>query len=201
MENNINITPPEGEVCFGNTITSCLTLCIIFDNNFKISLHINPVTTLFAKKFGDENILKNETINQFTIIEKITEKITENKSLFRRILDYINVFSRLFRNNFYIKKIILLGSLSYNIYETNSGEKFISDEFAEYPEIAEILEIKKTDIKIEDFLQEKLAKYINRKYKFVLMQGKEIKKKSVYIVKHDGTGIIYNEINEIIDEF
>jgi len=44
IENNLNITEPEGEVCFGNTIDSCLTYCIILEDNTKISIHINPLT-------------------------------------------------------------------------------------------------------------------------------------------------------------
>lgn len=204
VENNINITPPEGEICFGNTITSCLTLCIIFNNNLKISLHINPATTLFAQAFGENDVLKCETINPFTITEKIiefTEKTSDytcrKPSLFRQILNYINTFYQLFRSNFYIKKIILLGASTYKIYKSPPDIEFICDinalQTGNQP----------SQKPIKQFLNEKLEKYINLStpYTYVEKHNTEIKDGSVYIVKADGTGVIYNPDNTIKDTF
>ena len=204
VENNINITLPEGEVCFGNTITSCLTLCIIFNNNLKVSLHINPSTTLFAQAFGDNDVLKCETINPFTITQKImetTEKTSDyacrKPTLFEKLLNFIKTFKLLYRTNIYIKKIILLGASTYNIYKTSSDIEFICDENAK-----DIYGIPLTK-SIQQFLNDNLATYIDstKPYKYIEKQNITIDSGSIYIVKADGTGVIYNSDNNIRETF
>ena len=199
VENNINITPPEGEVCFGNTITSCLTLCIIFNNNLKISLHINPVTTLFAQVFNEDDVLNCETINPFNITSKIMETTAKTSeyacrkpSLFRHVLNFINTFYQLFRDNFYIKKIILLGAYQYNIYQTSSGIDFICDKNA--IQTGNTLTTKS----IQQFLNENLIKYINPSHPYTYVEKYEtIQQGAIYFVKADGVGIIYDTNNNI----
>lgn len=204
VENNINITPPEGEICFGNTITTCLTLCIIFNNNLKVSLHINPATTLFAQAFGENDVLKCETINPFTITQKImetTEKTSDyacrKPSLFKILLNFMKTFKLLYRTNFYIKKIILLGASTYKIYETPSKMEFICDENA--------LQTgnQPSQKSITQFLNENLVTYIDSSnpYTYIEKQNIIIDHGSVYIVKADGTGVIYNPDNSIRETF
>jgi len=204
VENNINITLPEGEVCFGNTITSCLTLCIIFNNNLKVSLHINPSTTLFAQAFGDNDVLKCETINPFTITQKImetTEKTSDyacrKPTLFEKLLNFIKMFKLLYRTNIYIKKIILLGASTYNIYKTSSDIEFICDENAK-----DIYGRPLTK-SIRQFLNDNLATYIDstKSYEYIEKQNITIDGGSIYIVKADGTGVIYNSDNNIRETF
>ena len=204
VENNINITLPLGEICFGNTITSCLTLCIIFNNNLKISLHINPVTTIFAQLDSNNKVLQCETINPFTITEKIvktTEKTSDyacrKPTLFEKLLNFIKTFKLLYRSNIYIKKIILLGASTYNIYNTPSNIEFICDESAVYT--GNTLTTKP----IQQFLNENLVSYIDSSnpYTYIEKQNITIDHGSVYIVKADGTGVIYNPDNSIRETF
>jgi hypothetical protein len=41
-EDNIYLIEPEGEVCFGDTITECIAITLVFEGNWKIAAHINP---------------------------------------------------------------------------------------------------------------------------------------------------------------
>jgi hypothetical protein len=90
VENGIEYVPPEGEISYGDTITTCTTVTIVFENNSKISLHYNPATYL-----ADPN---STPLNIDSMFDKIKEKIRENK---------------LERHP--IKSIFILGSSSYYI--------------------------------------------------------------------------------------
>jgi hypothetical protein len=186
LENNIQITPPSGEVCFGNTITTCLTICIILENNVKISLHINPATTFFDL----ENLLirQYETINPFNLIGKIKEKIEESYSLFGEST---------------IKKIIILGAAAYKIYvrldsQGKFGKKFICDDIVDFMPVNKF---ESTTINVSDFILDSFKKYYVNNPEYIENYNINISDGAVYIVKADGTGIIYNSDNSIRDTF
>lgn len=48
IENGIEYVTPEGEISYGDTITSCTTVTIIFNGNYKIALHYNAATYAFG---------------------------------------------------------------------------------------------------------------------------------------------------------
>jgi hypothetical protein len=90
VENGIEYVPPEGEISYGDTITTCTTVTIVFENNSKIGLHYNPATYLAEQK--------SAPLNLDSMFDKIKEKIRENKL-----------------EGHPIKSIYILGSSSYYI--------------------------------------------------------------------------------------
>jgi hypothetical protein len=180
IENNINITSPNGEVCFGNTITTCLTYCFILNDNTKISVHINPATTVFALIEDNKSVLNNETVNIINSHEKILQKL-------------VNMTSK----DIKIKKIILLGAKEYNVYE-NEDTKIISDEYISF---VDKLKYKLSDITIKDFLFTFFKKYITKDTVYVEKFNIEIDASKIYMIRSDGTGIILDSNNKLIDKF
>jgi len=181
IENNIYVTVPNGEVCFGNTITSCLTYCFILNDNTKISVHINPSTTLFAIMLNEIEVLNNEIINVFNAHDKILQKIVNMHTTTNKI-----------------KKIILLGALKYNIFKTiDTNTRFIGDENFSLNED----KYSKSEITIKEFLFEFFKDYITKDTIYIERFEKVIDKGNIYLVRSDGTGIILGSDNKLIDKF
>jgi hypothetical protein len=70
IENGIEYVTPEGEISYGDTITSCTTVTIIFNENYKIALHYNPATYLFDAS--------SCPLNLNSMFEQINRTIIEN---------------------------------------------------------------------------------------------------------------------------
>jgi hypothetical protein len=191
IENNLDITEPEGEVCFGNTISSCLTFCIILEDNTKISVHINPFANHLAEgdlyPEDDQIILKkNEIINVFNAISEIKKTLlTINKR---------------------IKKVIVLGESKYKVYKNiltlntfitqqNMKEFMIENNFPGKDKYNIV------PINILNFLKTEFNPFYTDTTIFILKQNIEINGGQIYIVKSDGQGIIYNKDDTIIDQF
>ena len=177
VENNLNITLPDGEICFGNSITSCLTICLILNDNTKISAHINPSTNLLA--FENDKIKKNEIVNIFNLCEKILnklEKINQN-----------------------IKKIILLSEGSLYLYKKDDL-KFIGDSYIKIPlESKGYSVIEEGDNPIKDFLLNYFNSFIKDKIKYLEIPGTKINDGAIYIIKYDGKIYIYDKDDNDID--
>lgn len=58
-EDSIKIGTPEQILCYGNAITSCTTISIVLENNWKIGIHMNPASHM---------LLKDQIINPLTAI-------------------------------------------------------------------------------------------------------------------------------------
>ena len=108
IENGIEYVGPEGEISYGDTITSCTTVTIIFNENHKIGLHYNPATYIFE---GDSLA----PLNIDTMFEKINRKIIEN-NLSEVPIKAIYIFgaSRYFQHNSVL--------LNMNTKEVRGGE-------------------------------------------------------------------------------
>jgi len=50
LENTIHFIPPEGEICYGDTIDTCTTVSVILENNSKIGIHLNPMNILAGEE-------------------------------------------------------------------------------------------------------------------------------------------------------
>ena len=69
IENGIEYVTPEGEISYGDTITSCTTVTIIFNGNYKIALHYNAATYAFGGECP---------LNLNNMFEQINTTILEN---------------------------------------------------------------------------------------------------------------------------
>ncbi len=190
IENNIHVTPPLGEVCFGNAITSCLTYCVILDDNTKISVHVNPATTFFAINLNNQNVLQNEIVNVLNAHEKILEILKQQQKI--------------------IRKIIILGQYNYKVYDYN-GIKFIGDEtlsgtnhpvyYHTNPNISEDDEDYYNyfvAIDIPYFLNEVWNGFITPQTEIQVINGIDISNGKVYMVDSEGVGKIFDENNNLI---
>jgi hypothetical protein len=185
IENNIHVTPPEGEVCFGNTITSCLTYCVILADNTKISVHINPLTNADAIIYDSEAVIANETVNMVNVHKKILE-----------ILNLLNIN---------IRKIIILTELNpYVCYLHNKSDvedqtnQFIgtTDIFVENI-ISGYLDEEGYDKPIDKFLNEVWSHHMVPAPEIVIISGKQIDRGSIYMVDATGAGKIFDPQNKI----
>ena len=171
IENNINVTRPIGEVCFCNTITSCLTYCFITTNNYKISIHINPQNHLFC--LTDVDVLSKETVNQTNIFEKVIQELNKIPSET-------------------IRKVIILGQTTYNTFKLRTNDNiYISEESEVYcPNVVkyEMRGYTKND-KFKWIIKNALDGCINDEYQLVLKENIEIEKGSIYFVNALGTGV------------
>jgi hypothetical protein len=182
VENNINVTGPIGEVCFCNTITSCLTYCFITTNNYKISIHINPQSHLFCLIDGNIDALSKETVNQTNIFEKVIQELN-------KIPDET------------IKKVIILGATSYDTFKlTTTDNIYISENDETYcPNVVKYERIGTKYDKFKLIIKNALDGCINDDYHLVLKENIEIKKGSIYFVDAIGTGVTL--IDDVRTEF
>lgn len=146
-----------------------MTICLILDDNTKISAHINPSTNFLALK--NDKIKKNEIVNIFNLVEKILDKLEEIKQN--------------------IKKIILLSESK--LYLFKKDEKiFIGDYYVKNllePEVSN-----DEDDPIKKFLKKSFKKYIVDDIKYLKLENeKNIKDGAIYIIKSDGKVYIYNK--------
>lgn len=169
VENNIYVVEPDGEICFGDTITTCLTYCFILEDNTKISAHINPFTNLSSRGiFGpNQNIIENEVVNVFNVINRVTNLIINGRK---------------------VKKIYLLGAANeYKVYRYQ-GSNYISD-----IDTQEML-INKTEtgISIKDHLIASLNEYLTPDCQIYYSKGFEIKSNGIYFINSAGNPVVYN---------
>lgn len=58
LEDEFQVVRPEQWICYGDTITSCMTFTVVMENNWKIGVHINPLTAIYSpQKYTPLNIL------------------------------------------------------------------------------------------------------------------------------------------------
>ncbi len=187
IENNIHVSPPEGEVCFGNTITSCLTYCVILVDNTKISVHVNPVTTLQAIENNDRDVITHEVVNVINAPEKILLILREIEAQ-RQVKQYI-------------KKIIIFGeSRGYAVY-TYNNINFISDIGMTIANMQFALDEDYMGIEIEDFLKNKFNEFLTEETSIIVKDNKQIHRGSIYMVDAEGIGKIYDSQNNIVETF
>jgi hypothetical protein len=83
IEDSIAFVEPEGEICYGGTITTCTTVTVVFDDKSKIGIHINPQPLLERNIFPGVNPFtpdipnKYHTPNPIITYENLWDKIRE----------------------------------------------------------------------------------------------------------------------------
>jgi len=77
VEDSIAFVEPEGEICYGDTIDTCTTVTVVFDDNSKIGLHINPMP-LYYREY---KININSTPEPVITYENIWNKISELRGI------------------------------------------------------------------------------------------------------------------------
>ena len=197
LENNITVTAPEGEVCFGNTITSCVTFCLIFQNNKKLSVHVNPATNLavYATFMDDtDSIRESEEVTIYNVFDKFLEIIALNN-----LSD--NLANR-------IKKIIILAETDVQLYSdrTDNYLKTISNIDIIVP--TESIEYYSKNYQLETSDKHRMKQFIKRKlFPFVMEDAviqfkiKTVSTGSIYFVKSDGLGVYINSNGTNIENF
>jgi len=81
VEDSIAFVEPEGEICYGGTIDTCTTVTVLFDDNSKIGLHINP-SPLQLREIGENYYSTPEPIITYeNLWDKIRELRRQNNKL------------------------------------------------------------------------------------------------------------------------
>ena len=81
IEDSIAFVEPEGEICYGGTIDTCTTITVIFDDNSKIGLHINPSPLQIREVFQNFNSTPEPIVSYENVWDKIREVRRENEKL------------------------------------------------------------------------------------------------------------------------
>ena len=81
VEDSIAFVEPEGEICYGGTIDTCTTITVIFDDNSKIGLHINPSPLQIREVFQNFNSTPEPIVSYENVWDKIREVRRENEKL------------------------------------------------------------------------------------------------------------------------
>jgi hypothetical protein len=172
VENNIYLIEPDGEVCFGDTITTCLTYCLVLSDNSKIAVHLNPFTNYYARSplLGGphSDILTNEVVNIFNVIDKIKEMIIDGKT---------------------ISKIYISGAMTYEIYNNyeDNNKPFIGDNTA--ADIGYAKNIKS----IKQHLIDELGQLLDSNYEIKIMHNINIANNSIYFVNSIGNAVMQDK--------
>jgi hypothetical protein len=101
VEDSIAFIEPEGEICYGGTIDTCTTVTVIFDDNSKIGLHINPMP-LYLREYQNNSTSTPEPIITY---ENIWDKISELREINNKI-----------RNA--VKAVYIISSPNLKYYDT-----------------------------------------------------------------------------------
>lgn len=67
LEDTLYSIEPEGEICYGDAISSCLTLTIVMENGWKIGAHINSASF----SLEDTGFVPKQTYNPTTLLQAI----------------------------------------------------------------------------------------------------------------------------------
>ena len=92
VEDNIYIIDPEGQVCFGDTIDTCMAITLVYKGNYKIAAHVNAS---YFPHVIDEIFDKNTQVNSHNLlywIKKKTDELADNLGE-RPILEKVLIFS------------------------------------------------------------------------------------------------------------
>lgn len=82
-EDELKIIAPDHWICYGDTITSCITFTVVMENNWKIGAHIQPATELFG---GNP-----QKYTPFNLLTKIQEILASDPN-FSGAIKYIYIF-------------------------------------------------------------------------------------------------------------
>ena len=134
IEDQISVASPHQWICYGDTFTTCTTVTLVMEDNWKIGAHINPFTYLHMEDSQTLNPVTllpvfrtllethpNFTTNKIKKIYLITtrsdlflRKLTKRQGLFRK---QTNVYLRTLNNNTTqerqkeLEKVATLGTL------------------------------------------------------------------------------------------
>ena len=75
VEDSIVFVEPEGEICYGDTITTCTTVTVVFDDNSKIGLHINPMPLYLRENLSNSTTTPEPIITYENIWDKINPSL------------------------------------------------------------------------------------------------------------------------------
>lgn len=183
VENNIYVVEPDGEICFGNTITTCLTYCFILSDSSKIAVHLNPFTNIsqrseMFKNDNSPNVILNETVNIYNVLNLMGRRITGNKKII---------------------KIYVFGASEYKVYYHNNNY-FIGD-VDSVGMIGESMGYAKTDKSIKQHLIDELGQSLSPNCCFKFMQDKEIKQGSIYFINSLGDAVMQDNVGRDISNW
>ena len=169
LENNIEYVEPEGEVCFGNAITSCTTYCFILNDNSKICAHLNLPSNVINKLF---NLLNYD--------------IVDYENIFHKVIDLMGINGKTSNP---IKKIIITTVDPLYIYtNTTTKNKVICTQDIEI--ISQYSEIKKVEgdgglCDLRNFLNVALEGYLLSNYQLVYKENFKTENGHIYLIKED----------------
>jgi len=125
-ENSIELVEPDGEISFSDTISSCTAVTVVFNNNYKIGLHIGLA---FYTKEEDENGLNAfgagtappAIVTLVNMIDKIKELYDPTKEINGENIKSIYIFSNDYDIYSYINesKEYLINELRCITYKCN----------------------------------------------------------------------------------
>lgn len=84
-EDEIKVANPSQILCFGDAFTSCTAIIVVMEDNWKVGLHMNPVT------FAYTNIRQN--VNPSTAIPLLQTEINTNANLREKNIKKIYLIS------------------------------------------------------------------------------------------------------------
>jgi hypothetical protein len=96
VEDSIAFVEPEGEICYGGTITTCTTVTLVFNDKSKIGLHINPQPLLERNIFPGDNPFapdipdKYDTPTPIITYENLWDKIREVRRQNNRLQNFVS---------------------------------------------------------------------------------------------------------------
>lgn len=172
VENNIYLIEPDGEVCFGDTITTCLTYCLVLSDCSKIAVHLNSFISYYANSTmmggPQPDIISNEVVNIYNVIDKIKEKITGSNKI----------------NKFYIS-----GAMNYKVYinHEDNNKLFIGDNSAD--EIGYTPSSKS----IRQHLNDEFKQLLAPRYEIKFMEKIDIQDDSIYFVNSEGNAVMQDK--------
>ncbi len=173
VENNIYLIEPDGEVCFGDTITTCLTYCFILSDRSKIAVHLNPFTNISPRSemFRDNNspnIIQNEVVNIYNVLSLTSQRITGNKKII---------------------KIYIFGASEYKVYSYGQNN-FIGDNDSVGTIGVESMGYTISPKSIKQHLLDELGQLFAPEYEIKFMADKNINLGSIYFVNSDGDAVM-----------
>lgn len=168
VENNIYLIEPDGEVCFGDTITTCLTYCFILSDSSKIAVHLNIYTNISPRSSifmnaNSPNVIQNEVVNIYNVLNLVRSMIT---------------------GSIKIIKIYILGASEYKVYSHN-GLNFITD-----VDTVSLVGYIKSSKSIKEHLKHELGQLIAPNCIIKYKEDIQIQNGSIYFVNSIGDAVV-----------
>ena len=77
VEDQLKVANPQQSICYGDTITSCTTLTVVLEDNWKVGLHINPATY----ELSLQNLAPKQTYTPENIVAAVKDLLNTNDNV------------------------------------------------------------------------------------------------------------------------